>query len=172
MTGAVVVATVGSDHHPFDRLIRWVDRWAAAHPDADVWCQYGTSAAPVHAAGERFAAADDLLARIAGASAVVTAAGPGTVMEIRAAGTRPIVVPRRSSLEEHVDDHQRAFARTLADAGVAVVCDRAPDLWRVLDTVAADPSWLRLPPGEATAEPPGRARVAAVIEALARGRGR
>ena len=172
MSAASVVATVGSDHHPFDRVIRWVDRWASTHPEVDVWCQYGTSAPPVHAAGERFAAADELLARIAGASAVVTAAGPGTVMEIRAVGTRPIVVPRRSSLEEHVDDHQRAFARTLAAAGVALVCDRGVDLWRVLDAVAADPSTLRLPAGEVAAEPPGRHQVAAVIEQLARGGGR
>ncbi len=37
-----VLVTVGTDHHRFDRLIGWVDRWAAAHPEARVLVQHGT----------------------------------------------------------------------------------------------------------------------------------
>ena len=33
MTAELVVVSVGTDHHPFDRLVEWVDRWAGEHPD-------------------------------------------------------------------------------------------------------------------------------------------
>jgi UDP-N-acetylglucosamine transferase subunit ALG13 len=46
--GPRVLVTVGTDHHRFDRLIGWVDRWAAAHPDAQVLVQHGTATAPAH----------------------------------------------------------------------------------------------------------------------------
>ena len=164
-----VVITVGSDHHRFDRLVRWVDDWAARHPAVDVWCQHGPADAPVHAAGVPFVAGDELLSRIARADAVVTAAGPGTVMEAQAAGLRPIVVPRRSSLEEIVDDHQLAFARRLGEAGTAVVCERAPELWSALDAVAADAAALRLDTTNPPPEPAGRRRVAELVDELVRG---
>ena len=38
----LVFVTVGSDHHRFDRLVSWVDAWAAGR-DVDCVIQYGTS---------------------------------------------------------------------------------------------------------------------------------
>ncbi|HEY9556672.1 MAG TPA: glycosyltransferase, partial [Acidimicrobiales bacterium] len=134
-----VVVTVGSDHHPFDRLVRWVDQWAARNPEASVWVQHGRSQAPEVAQGIDFSPHDEVLERMARADAVVTAGGPGTLMEIRAAGLRPIVVPRRGSLEEHVDGHQRAFARRVGEQGLATTCERAEELWAELDAARSDP---------------------------------
>ena len=59
-------------------------------------------------------------------------------MEARAAGLRPIVVPRRSSLGEHVDDHQRAFADFMAGRDLVTLADDEPTLVAALDAVARD----------------------------------
>jgi UDP-N-acetylglucosamine transferase subunit ALG13 len=111
-----VFATVGTDHHPFDRLVGWIDRWAASHAAAGVavLVQTGTSARPRWAQGRRYLGQDEMAAAIAEAAAVVTHGGPGTIMLCCNLGKRPIVVPRLSALGEHVDDHQVLFSRRLA----------------------------------------------------------
>jgi UDP-N-acetylglucosamine transferase subunit ALG13 len=45
--GPLLLVTVGTDHHPFDRLVRWADAWLAGHPGA-LRClmQTGTSTPP------------------------------------------------------------------------------------------------------------------------------
>lgn len=169
MTGAPgldVVVTVGSDHHRFDRLVHWVDRWAESHPEHRVWCQYGPADPPRSASGVAWSRHDELLDRIASADCVVTSTGPGTVMEIRAAGLRPVVVPRRAALGECVDDHQVAFAHKLHQEGTGVSCETEDELVGVLDRVAADPWSLRLADAERTAEPPARERVASLLDGL------
>nr|WP_246290489.1 glycosyltransferase [Nocardioides marinus] len=40
------------------------------------------------------------------------------IMEARALGHLPLVVPRDPRLGEHVDDHQQRFARRAAEAGL------------------------------------------------------
>ncbi len=32
-----MMVTVGSDHHPFDRLVGWVDRWMDEHHEWSTW---------------------------------------------------------------------------------------------------------------------------------------
>lgn len=160
-----VVVTVGSDHHPFDRLVRWVDEWAGRNAGASVWIQHGPANPPEHAAGTAFASHEELLERVRGASAVVTSAGPGTVMEVRDAGLLPIIVPRRGALEECVDDHQQAFARRLAESRMAISCERADELWAALDQVSADPVSVQLVPA-VSHEPSARARVGDLIDGL------
>ena len=51
----LVFVTVGTDHHPFDRLCGWADAWVAAgrHPEVPWFVQSGTSAAPTHAPAAR-----------------------------------------------------------------------------------------------------------------------
>ena len=43
----LVVALAGTDHHPFDRLVEWVDAAALRHPDVRFLVQHGgTTRAP------------------------------------------------------------------------------------------------------------------------------
>ena len=37
----LVLALVGTDHHPFDRLVRWMDAAASFHPEARFVVQHG-----------------------------------------------------------------------------------------------------------------------------------
>lgn len=51
---------------------------------------------------------------------VVTHAGVGTVMDLLNMGKAPVVVPRRSSEAEHVDDHQAQITSLLSQLRLAV----------------------------------------------------
>lgn len=143
---AQVFVTVGTDHHRFDRLVRWVDAWAARNPQVEVLVQRGTSTAPEHARSTEMIGYDDLVATMAGASAVVAQGGPGGIMDARSVGLRPIVVPRRASLGEHVDDHQVRFTRWMADRDLVTLAESEDELAALLDRALADPQAFRVPP--------------------------
>lgn len=152
--------SVGTDHHPFERLIAWAENWADRVDDWEVRVQYGRSRAPRRGVGFDFCDHDRLQSLLESADVVVTHGGPATITEARRLGHRPIVVPRNPALGEHVDDHQRLFARRLASAGVVEVADTEDDF---LAAVVAH-SYL---PRQRTSEeeiPPGVFRVGAVVE--------
>jgi UDP-N-acetylglucosamine--N-acetylmuramyl-(pentapeptide) pyrophosphoryl-undecaprenol N-acetylglucosamine transferase len=65
--------------------------------------------------------AEDFQACIRQADVVITHAGVGTIIELLGAGRVPVVVPRRVSRDEHVDDHQTQIATLVEAKGVAVV---------------------------------------------------
>jgi UDP-N-acetylglucosamine transferase subunit ALG13 len=117
--------TVGTDHHPFDRLVKWVDAWLATPEGENVECivQYGTSTAPVRASGHEYLEFQEIRALMGRAGAVVSHGGPGTIMLARAFGRRPIVVPREHDLGEHVDNHQLAFSRRMAAEGMILLAE-------------------------------------------------
>jgi UDP-N-acetylglucosamine transferase subunit ALG13 len=152
--GPLLLVTVGTDHHPFDRLVRWVDGWLGSPGGraAGLRClmQTGTSAAP--AAGgagavrwQAYLEFEALQAAMRDAAAVVCHGGPGTILGARHMGAVPIVVPRQHRLGEHVDDHQVAFSRRLAAEGSVFLAEDEAGLRRLLDRVAAEPATFRAP---------------------------
>ena len=147
--------TVGTDHHPFDRLVGWIDRWASTEGARGVRClvQSGTSLPPRNVEWSRFLTQEETRAALRAATAVVSHAGPGTVMSCRALGVLPIVVPRTVALGEHVDDHQVSFARKMADRAQLRLAENYADLAGCLDRAVAEPSAFRTPPtGQRTGE--------------------
>ncbi|OZC81551.1 glycosyltransferase [Rhodococcus sp. 06-418-5] len=54
------------------------------------------------------------------ADAVITHSGVGSILKILDLGKCPIVVPRRSLRNEHVDDHQEQIARLVGDSGIGL----------------------------------------------------
>ncbi len=80
------------------------------------------------------------------ASAVVCHAGPGTIMDCRRAGLKPVVVPRRRFLGEVVDDHQLSFALRLAGIGHVKLVQTEGELKDALDAVVDDPLIYRIDP--------------------------
>jgi UDP-N-acetylglucosamine transferase subunit ALG13 len=146
--GPLLLVTVGTDHHRFDRLVRWVDDWLVA-AGAPLRCliQTGTSAPPSSDAADwqPYLEFDALQAALRNAAAVVCHGGPGTILGARHLGAVPIVVPRRQQLGEHVDDHQVAFSRRLAAEGSVFLAEDEAGLRRLLERVAAEPAAFRAP---------------------------
>lgn len=114
-----MLALVGTDHHPFDRFVDWIDAAARARPYLRFVVQHGASRTPRVAQGRVFLPHDELASLVEAAAAVVCHGGPGTIMDARAAGHVPICVPRDPSLGEHVDGHQLRFAELVDSTGVA-----------------------------------------------------
>jgi UDP-N-acetylglucosamine transferase subunit ALG13 len=162
----LVLVTVGTDHHPFDRLVGWIDRW---QPPARVRLvvQYGTAVAPRAAEGTPFLAPDEFAELLDTADAVVCSGGPGAIMEARAVGLRPIVVPRWSSLGEHVDDHQRAFADFMAGRNLVTLADEESALCAALDAVARESRTYRIDGSGGDAA--GVSRIGELIDGLVNG---
>lgn len=159
-----VFVVVGTDHHPFDRLVHWVDDWLAVRPQVDGLVQSGTSAPPVRAHGAAYLRYGEVQRRMRAATVVVCHGGPGTIMDCRAAGKVPVVVPRRSSLGEHVDDHQVVFCDKVAAQGVIRLAQTAAQLHGLLDSALADPAAFAL--DAQSADSPGTRRFAAELQRL------
>lgn len=154
----LILASLGTDHHPFDRLVGWLDAWAAEHPHVRVLVQHGASPAPATASAVQFLDHTELRAAMAAATAVVCHGGPATIMEARHCGHVPLVVARDPARGEHVDNHQSLFVARLDAAGVARACPTHDQLAAVLDKALAQPEEFRIPSeGTATAEVAGRA---------------
>lgn len=160
-----VVVTVGTDHHRFDRLVGWIDQWAGAHLDVAVLVQRGESSAPEHAESVSMIGYDDLVAAMAAADVVVAQGGPAAIMDARGVGQLPVVVPRRGSLGEHVDDHQVRFAAWMAERGLISVAETAAELHHLLDEAIADPSSRQVAPDGGAASASVEA-FAAVVDPL------
>ena len=147
MSGAaeLVVVSVGTDHHPFDRLVGWMDRWAAEHCGVRVVIQRGNAAPTEHAESQSLIPHGDLCDLFARATAVVTHGGPSTVMDIRAAGRLPIVFPRDPAHGEHIDDHQLRFGQHLARQQLAKIVYEHHELGVALDEAFERPDCYLVP---------------------------
>jgi UDP-N-acetylglucosamine transferase subunit ALG13 len=134
----LIVVTVGGDHHPFNRLIDWIEDWLFDFGDrARALVQHGTARAPHGADAAPYIGHHELQSAMAAARAVVSSGGPSTLSEARLLGHRPIAVPRRARLGEHVDDHQQAFCSRLHDLGLVVSVDTEAEFRAALE-VALD----------------------------------
>lgn len=136
---ADVLVVVGTDHHPFNRVVEWVDAWAVLHPAAAVMIQHGSATPPQHAAGARLLPHDELTTHMAAAKAVICHGGPATIADARAAGHLPIVTPRNPRLGEHVDEHQQLFAARLHTRGEIILVEDVATLHATLDRALANP---------------------------------
>lgn len=119
-----VVVTVGTTRFDFGALF---ERLVTILPsDADVTWQVGHSDVSGLELNDprMFVPAAELADRMRDADVVVAHAGVGSALDALEAGCLPILVPRRESRGEHVDDHQRQVAQWLESIGLAI----APEL--------------------------------------------
>lgn len=165
----VVFVTAGTDHHPFDRLVRIVATWASARQAAGqpvkVFFQYGTAHAPDEHDSADYLPYSEMVSKMRSAAAVVSHGGPATIMDARAAGRVPIVVPRRHDLGEHVDNHQVRFVTLLDERGEVFMARDADHLGKLLDAALEDPARFSLSRTAAGQRGAATARIAGLIEA-------
>ncbi len=173
--------SIGTDHHPFDRLLGWVGEWALANPEWDVALQHGRTAPPCHVPNlDAFAFCDHarLIELLGGTDAVVSHGGPATITEARRSGHLPVVVPRDPRHGEHVDRHQMLFASRLEQAGLVTVVGSAAELdaavraARVRRAESLASGAAAAAARQAPVIPPGVFRVGRVTEEVVTGAGR
>jgi UDP-N-acetylglucosamine transferase subunit ALG13 len=102
-----------------------VDRLIAVLPaDVEVLWQVGvTDVSDLSITGRSGVPADELRSAMQDADVVVAHAGTGIALSAMEVGKCPVLVPRRASRNEHVDDHQLQTATRLAADGVAIVTE-------------------------------------------------
>ena len=160
-----VVVSVGTDHHPFDRIVLWADRWAALHPDRTVFVQRGASAAPHNVSSADIVGHAELLRMFSSCLVVVSHGGPSTVMDARASGRLPVVVARDPDRGEHIDGHQIRFADHLELHGLARLAGSEFEFRQLLDEAMVAPENFGLAEADADA-PSGVVTFGAVVDGL------
>lgn len=140
-TKPLLFVTVGTDHHPFDRLVRWLDAWLESGGQKRFRCllQHGTSMPSSVARSCNYLGYDEMERALHEATVVACHGGPGTIMLAAEAGKVPIVVPRVRAMGEHVDDHQVLFARRLERERTIVLAETESRFRQFTERALADP---------------------------------
>jgi UDP-N-acetylglucosamine transferase subunit ALG13 len=156
-----VIVSVGTDHHPFERMLDWAEV-AQQRLDLDVLVQRGATAGRAGLESVDYVTADELAQLMGAADAVVCHGGPGTISLAQRSGHRPIVVARDPALGEHVDDHQQRYTAKLA---IDDVIDRARSVDELIELLSAPrPVSAQIGRDETTAQ--AVAEFAALVEQL------
>lgn len=144
-----VVVSVGTDHHPFDRMMDWIEV-AQQRLEIDVLIQRGATPERAGIQSIDYVTADELGRLMKDADAVVCHGGPGTISLAQRSGHRAIVVARQPELGEHVDDHQLRYTSKLAAEGAIDTALSAEELITLM--AAPRPASTAIDNTEATAQ--------------------
>ncbi|MBG6238878.1 UDP-N-acetylglucosamine transferase subunit ALG13 [Mycetocola sp. CAN_C7] len=158
--GGTVVVSAGTYHLPFHRLSEWMQPWADAHPEVRIVMQHGPGSPVRGAENHGILPYDELLELYGTAEAIVLQGGAGGIMDMRALGRVPIVVPRIPVDDEVVDDHQLLFTEEMAELGLIHRVTTRDDLWSRLDGAVAGSLVTHVDHAEAT---PGVEGVAGLL---------
>ena len=158
----LVAVLVGTDHHPFDRLVHWVSELGESGTHR--WfVQHGTTLLPSGVEGSPMLTSGGLHDLLVRADAVVCHGGPGLIMEARAIGHRPVVVARDPALGEHVDDHQQRFLSFVSRRGLVTPATTRSELVHAVEQAVASDNRYAL---AATAGAAASARFGSLVDNL------
>lgn len=123
--GRGTFVAAGSHGQPFDRLVALAERGAAEGLlPGPVTVQALTELRPTHVEVLPRLPAEELRRRVADAGVVITHGGAAILSLALRSGRMPLVLPRRRSHDEHVDDHQVDMVEALDRRGLVVSLDR------------------------------------------------
>jgi len=140
VTSHRVVASAGTYHLPFDRFSDWLQRWFDGRPDVDLVVQHGPSKPVRGATNVEILPYDELLDLCRDADVVVLQGGAGAVMDMRAIGRVPLVIPRVPGAGEVVDDHQLVFTAEMEHLGIIRRAITFEEFAQELDAMLVQPS--------------------------------
>ncbi len=123
----MIFVTVGTQL-PFDRLIKMIDEMAP-ELDQPILAQTGVSAfVPKNIEWKVNFEAASFEATLAGSALIVAHAGMGTFLKAKKYRKPIIMVPRRSDLSEHRNDHQLATVSQLSHHAGVYIAENKEDL--------------------------------------------
>ena len=125
--------SVGTDHHPYHRMLHW-GATSVRRLDIDLFVQRGATPGRSDVESIDYLDGLDLADQMRKADAVVCHGGPGTISLARRCGHRPIVMPRDPERGEHIDDHQMRYTAKLAREGTIDVAHTVEELITLLST--------------------------------------
>jgi UDP-N-acetylglucosamine transferase subunit ALG13 len=131
----MIFVTVGTHEQPFDRLVKYVDdlkKDGTITEDVIIQTGYSTYE-PQYCKWQKLFPYQEMIKLVDSARIVITHGGPSSFIMPLQIGKMPIVVPRRHEFNEHVNDHQVSFAKSVADRmGTIIVVD---DMDKLGDTI-------------------------------------
>lgn len=111
----MIFVTVGTHEQPFNRLVEYMDKWAAEH-DEEVVMQTGFSTfEPMNCKWDKLFPYQEMVKKVAEARIVITHGGPSSFIMPLQIGKIPVVVPRKADFNEHVNNHQVEFSNAVAE---------------------------------------------------------
>jgi UDP-N-acetylglucosamine transferase subunit ALG13 len=130
----MIFVTVGTHEQPFNRIVEYMDKWAAGH-DEEVIIQTGYSTyEPKTAKWSKLYSYQKMVEMVDQARIVITHGGPSSFIMPLQVGKTPIVVPRQYKNNEHVNDHQVKFAKEVESRmGTIVVVEDVEKLGGVIE---------------------------------------
>jgi len=137
----MIFLTVGTQL-PFDRLVCYVDEWAAANPECEIFAQIGeTKYKPSNLNYTNYTTPKDTLDYFSKSQYVISHAGMGSILTALSLSKPIIIIPRKFSLGEHRNDHQLSTCRLLEAKNNLSICHERECLFDLLD----NPSNIKTP---------------------------
>ena len=130
----MIFVTVGTHEQPFNRLVKYMDKWSMDH-DEEVVIQTGFSTyEPQKASWSKLYPYRTMIEMVDKARIVITHGGPSSFIMPLQIGKIPIVVPRNHEFDEHVNNHQIDFCRKVEERqGNIIVVEDVQKLGETLD---------------------------------------
>ena len=131
----MIFVTVGTHEQPFNRLVECVDnlkRDGILQEDVVIQTGYSTYE-PKYCQWQKLYPYQEMIKLVEQARIVVTHGGPSSFIMPLQIGKTPIVVPRKYEFNEHVNDHQVAFSKAVAERmGTIIVVE---DIGKLRETI-------------------------------------
>mgnify|MGYP005759402333 CR=1 FL=1 len=131
----MIFVTVGTHEQPFNRLIKCVDNLKKDNIITDdVIIQTGYSTyEPKFCKWHKLFSYKEMIRLVDKARIIITHGGPSSFIMPLQIGKIPIVVPRKHSFNEHVNNHQVQFARAVEKRmGTIIVVEDVSNLVEVI----------------------------------------
>jgi len=110
----MIFVTVGTHEQSFNRLVEYMDKWAAQNKE-EVIIQTGFSSyEPRHCKWSKLYPYEIMIKNVGKARIVITHGGPSSFIMPLQMSKIPIVIPRKKEFDEHVNDHQVDFCNQVA----------------------------------------------------------
>lgn len=144
----MIFVTVGTHEQQYNRLVKKIDELKEyGIIEENVLIQTGYSTyKPKNCDWQQWIPYPQMLENIDKARIVITHGGPSSFIMPLQIGKIPIVVPRQSKFEEHVNDHQVKFCNTVAERYGSIFV--VEDIEKLGEAITGYDALVKLMPGK------------------------